>query len=73
MLQEDCNYNSAELSEGSTYYVLTCGGPGIPQVTVHRSGDHARLMLLEDNQDVSLLLFCFVVLFAQFSIIVSRV
>ncbi|KAK3858000.1 hypothetical protein Pcinc_035779 [Petrolisthes cinctipes] len=49
---EDCNYNSAELSEGSTYYVLTCGGPGIPQVTVHRSTDHARLMLLEDNQDI---------------------
>ncbi|XP_045623531.1 venom dipeptidyl peptidase 4 isoform X2 [Procambarus clarkii] len=49
---EDCNYNSAEMSEKSTYYALTCSGPGIPQVTMHRSSDHSRLLLLEDNQEV---------------------
>lgn len=49
---EDCNYNSGETSKGSSYYVLTCNGPGIPQVTLHRASDHTRLMLLEDNQEV---------------------
>ncbi|KAK7075274.1 Inactive dipeptidyl peptidase 10, partial [Halocaridina rubra] len=49
---EDCNYNSAEFSEDSTYYALTCGGPGIPQVTLHRALDHTRLMLLEDNLEI---------------------
>lgn len=49
---EDCNYNSADFSEDSTYYVLTCGGPGIPQVTLHNSAAHSRLMLLEDNHEV---------------------
>lgn len=50
--QEDCNYNSGEPSKGSSFYVLTCNGPGIPQVTLHRASDHTRLMLLEDNQEV---------------------
>ena len=54
LLQEDCNYNSAELSKKSTYYVLTCSGPGIPQVTLHKASDHSRIQLLEDNQIVSL-------------------
>lgn len=49
---EDCNYNSAEMSKDGTYYVLTCGGPGIPQVTLHRASDHSRLRLIEDNQEV---------------------
>ncbi|XP_071514680.1 venom dipeptidyl peptidase 4 isoform X3 [Panulirus ornatus] len=49
---EGCNYNSADMSKDSTYYVLTCGGPGIPQVTLHRASDHTRLMLIEDNQRV---------------------
>ncbi|XP_066966101.1 dipeptidyl peptidase 4-like isoform X2 [Macrobrachium rosenbergii] len=49
---EDCNYNSADFSKESQYYVLTCSGPGIPQVTLHKTSDHSRLMLLEDNQDI---------------------
>uniref|UniRef100_A0A6A7G5S2 Venom dipeptidyl peptidase 4 n=3 Tax=Hirondellea gigas TaxID=1518452 RepID=A0A6A7G5S2_9CRUS len=49
---EDCNYNSGEPSKGSSYYVLTCNGPGIPQITLHRASDHTRLMLLEDNQQI---------------------
>lgn len=53
--QEDCNYNSAEMSKDGTYYVLTCGGPGIPQVTLHRASDHSRLRLIEDNQEVGIL------------------
>lgn len=54
--QEECNYNAVEMSEDNTYYALTCNGPGIPQVTVHRASDHARLLLLEDNQEVCPLL-----------------
>ncbi|KAG0710834.1 Prolyl endopeptidase FAP [Chionoecetes opilio] len=49
---EECNYNAADVSEDNTYYVLTCNGPGIPQVTIHSAADHARLLLLEDNQEV---------------------
>ncbi|KAF2361490.1 Dipeptidylpeptidase IV N-terminal domain, partial [Trinorchestia longiramus] len=49
---EECNYNSGEMSKASSYYVLTCNGPGIPQVTLHRASDHTRLLLLEDNQFV---------------------
>lgn len=49
---EECNYNAVDVSKDNTYYVLTCNGPGIPQVTIHRAADHARLLLLEDNQEV---------------------
>jgi len=49
---EDCNYNTAEVSSDNSYYVLTCSGPAIPQVTLHQSSNHSRLALLEDNQEI---------------------
>ncbi|XP_076054020.1 venom dipeptidyl peptidase 4-like isoform X3 [Oratosquilla oratoria] len=49
---EDCNYNSGDVSKKQQFYALTCGGPGIPQVTLHRASDHTRVALLENNNDV---------------------
>lgn len=30
-----CLYNSAEFSKDNSHYVLTCAGPGIPEITIH--------------------------------------
>ncbi|KAL7632657.1 UNVERIFIED_CONTAM: hypothetical protein RMT77_017036 [Armadillidium vulgare] len=49
---EDCNSNSGDVSKKSTYYVLSCKGPGIPQITLHRAFDHDRLTLVEDNHEI---------------------
>ncbi|XP_076054029.1 A-type potassium channel modulatory protein DPP6-like isoform X2 [Oratosquilla oratoria] len=53
---ESCNYNEVDMSEEYSYFSLTCSGPGIPQVTLHRSADLSRIALLEDNDEVRTLL-----------------
>ena len=47
-----CLYNSAEFSTDSSHYVLTCAGPGIPQITVH-DRNSTRLFTWEKNEEVA--------------------
>jgi len=49
---EECNYNAGDMSPHGAHYALSCQGPGIPQVTLHRAADHSRLLLLQDNQPI---------------------
>lgn len=30
-----CLYNTAKFSTGNSHYVLTCAGPGVPEVSVY--------------------------------------
>lgn len=47
--QTDCLYNVAEFSEDASYYVLTCAGPDVPDVTVY-SLEKGKILDWEQNQ-----------------------
>ncbi|KAI7815507.1 DPP4, partial [Rhyzopertha dominica] len=47
----ECLYNSAVFSGSHSYYVLTCEGPGVPEVAVFAS-NKTRLDVWEDNEEL---------------------
>ncbi|CAG2059492.1 unnamed protein product, partial [Timema podura] len=47
---DDCLYSSAEFGESSSQYVLTCLGPGIPQVSLYNRSHH-QITMWEDNTE----------------------
>lgn len=50
-----CLYNTAKFSTDNSYYVLTCAGPGVPEISIYnRNGK--RVTIWEDNEAVSELL-----------------
>ncbi|CAB0042041.1 unnamed protein product [Trichogramma brassicae] len=50
--RRDCTYNSAEFSQDSSYYALTCAGPGVPEVTIH-DRDSKRIVTWESNRAIA--------------------
>ncbi|XP_045912487.1 inactive dipeptidyl peptidase 10 isoform X1 [Micropterus dolomieu] len=52
-LIDGCRFFKAEFSPNQTHFTLYCLGPGIPKVTVHRTKDPSRYVLLEDNSPLS--------------------
>ncbi|XP_014604197.1 PREDICTED: venom dipeptidyl peptidase 4 isoform X1 [Polistes canadensis] len=50
-----CLYNTAKFSTDNSYYVLTCAGPGVPEIFIYdRSGKN--IAIWEDNKGVAELL-----------------
>lgn len=47
-----CLYNSAEFSKDNSHYVLTCAGPGVPEITIYNS-NLTKLYTWEDNKAVA--------------------
>ncbi|XP_058799148.1 venom dipeptidyl peptidase 4-like isoform X2 [Phymastichus coffea] len=47
-----CLYNSAEFSKDNSHYVLTCAGPGIPEITIHNRNS-TKLYTWEGNKAVA--------------------
>ncbi|KAJ8679458.1 hypothetical protein QAD02_015245, partial [Eretmocerus hayati] len=50
--KSDCLYNSAEFSKDNSHYVLTCAGPGIPEITIHDK-NATKLHVWESNEVVA--------------------
>ncbi|XP_069698426.1 venom dipeptidyl peptidase 4 isoform X2 [Periplaneta americana] len=50
-----CLYVRSSFSSNSSYYTLTCSGPGVPEVALFNK-DHVRLMVLESNNEIRELL-----------------
>lgn len=48
----ECLYNTAEFSEDSSFYVVTCAGPGVPEVKIFTK-DHKELLDWDDNEELS--------------------
>ncbi|XP_063282328.1 inactive dipeptidyl peptidase 10-like isoform X2 [Pelobates fuscus] len=46
----DCNFVDVTFSTGGTYFILYCKGPGIPQVSLHRTQNPIDFIVLEDNE-----------------------
>uniref|UniRef100_A0A8C6Y7T3 A-type potassium channel modulatory protein DPP6 n=1 Tax=Naja naja TaxID=35670 RepID=A0A8C6Y7T3_NAJNA len=51
-LINNCTYFHATFSHNMAYFLLTCEGPRIPMVTVHRTSDTQKLFDLEVNARV---------------------
>ncbi|CAL7939159.1 unnamed protein product [Xylocopa violacea] len=47
-----CLYNTAKFSTDHSHYVLTCAGPGVPDIAIYNQNS-TRLMVWEDNEAVS--------------------
>ncbi|XP_077574654.1 dipeptidyl peptidase 4-like [Stigmatopora nigra] len=47
---ENCQYNSADFSHNSSFYLMRCGGPGIPYTSLIDNREGKELSLLEDNK-----------------------
>ncbi|XP_017947171.2 inactive dipeptidyl peptidase 10-like [Xenopus tropicalis] len=46
----DCHFVDAEFSPGSSYFILYCKGPGVPQVSVHQTQNPQDFIILEENK-----------------------
>lgn len=44
-----CLHNSAKFSEDSSYYVLNCAGPGVPEIAFYSSRDRKLVARWENN------------------------
>ncbi|XP_023289115.1 venom dipeptidyl peptidase 4 [Orussus abietinus] len=47
-----CLYNSAKFSLDNSYFVLTCAGPGVPEISIYNE-NNTKLFTWEDNQQVA--------------------
>ncbi|XP_017885602.1 venom dipeptidyl peptidase 4 isoform X2 [Ceratina calcarata] len=47
-----CLYNTAKFSTDHSHYVLTCAGPGVPDIVVYNRNS-TKLLVWEDNEAVS--------------------
>ncbi|XP_011494919.1 PREDICTED: venom dipeptidyl peptidase 4 isoform X2 [Ceratosolen solmsi marchali] len=47
-----CLYNLAEFSKDNSHYVLTCAGPGIPEITIYNK-NVTKLYTWENNKNVA--------------------
>nr|XP_023020386.1 venom dipeptidyl peptidase 4 [Leptinotarsa decemlineata] len=47
-----CSYNTAEFSKNSSYYVLTCAGPDVPQVKVFSKNGN-EVMQWSNNEELA--------------------
>ncbi|KAJ1160595.1 hypothetical protein NDU88_001091 [Pleurodeles waltl] len=45
----DCTFVDVEFSPERGHFVLYCKGPGVPQVSVHKTQDPRDFLMLEDN------------------------
>ncbi|KAK6466803.1 inactive dipeptidyl peptidase 10 isoform X1 [Huso huso] len=46
----DCTFFRAQFSPNMTSFMLQCGGPGVPKVSVHQTDDPSNYFILEDNE-----------------------
>ncbi|XP_015595104.1 venom dipeptidyl peptidase 4, partial [Cephus cinctus] len=47
-----CLYNSAKFSTDNSYYILTCSGPGVPDISIYNRNS-TKLFTWENNHDVA--------------------
>ncbi|XP_050596155.1 venom dipeptidyl peptidase 4 isoform X3 [Bombus affinis] len=47
-----CLYNTAKFSTDHSHYVLTCAGPGVPDIVIYNK-DSSKLLAWEENEAVS--------------------
>ncbi|XP_034934341.1 venom dipeptidyl peptidase 4 isoform X2 [Chelonus insularis] len=48
-----CLHNDAELSPDKSRYMLTCGGPGVPEVSIYNSANATKILTWEDNKPIA--------------------
>uniref|UniRef100_A0A0C9RFV4 Venom dipeptidyl peptidase 4 n=2 Tax=Fopius arisanus TaxID=64838 RepID=A0A0C9RFV4_9HYME len=48
-----CLYNEAELSPDNSHYILTCAGPGVPDVSIYNSMNTSKVVTWENNAGVA--------------------
>ncbi|XP_063983371.1 venom dipeptidyl peptidase 4 isoform X3 [Diachasmimorpha longicaudata] len=48
-----CLYNEAQLSPDNSHYVLTCAGPGIPDISIYSSMNASKVLTWESNAGIS--------------------
>ena len=48
-ITKGCLYNTAKFSEGMSYYVLECKGPGVPKVYLFHTNTNKQILLLNNN------------------------
>lgn len=47
-----CLYNTAKFSTDNSYYILTCAGPGVPEISIY-DRNTTKLFTWENNKDVT--------------------
>lgn len=47
----ECLYNSAGFSKNFSYYVLTCEGPGVPEVSLYAI-NNTKIEIWENNEEL---------------------
>lgn len=52
---DNCLYNSAEVSTDSTYLVVTCNGPGVPHISIY-SANGTEVLEWTVNEELNTLL-----------------
>ena len=48
-ITKGCLYNTAKFSQGMSYYVLECKGPGVPKVYLFHTNTNKQILLLNNN------------------------
>ena len=48
-ITKGCLYNTAKFSQGMSYYVLECKGPGVPKVYLFHTNTNKQISLLNNN------------------------
>ena len=48
-ITKGCLYNTAKFSQGMSYYVLECKGPGVPKVYLFHTSTNKQISLLNNN------------------------
>ncbi|XP_015112517.1 venom dipeptidyl peptidase 4 isoform X2 [Diachasma alloeum] len=48
-----CLYNEAQLSPDKSHYVLTCAGPGIPDISIYNTMNTSKVLTWETNVGVA--------------------
>ncbi|KAM4702041.1 inactive dipeptidyl peptidase 10-like [Discoglossus pictus] len=46
----DCHFVDVVFSPGGSYFILYCKGPGVPQISAHRTQNPKDFIMLEENQ-----------------------
>uniref|UniRef100_A0A6I8P4B0 Dipeptidyl peptidase like 10 n=1 Tax=Ornithorhynchus anatinus TaxID=9258 RepID=A0A6I8P4B0_ORNAN len=52
-MKERCTYFGAQFSPKNRHFLLHCKGPGVPMVSIHRTGQPGEFSILESNAPLS--------------------
>ncbi|XP_038609598.1 inactive dipeptidyl peptidase 10 [Tachyglossus aculeatus] len=52
-MKERCTYFGAQFSPKNDYFLLHCKGPGVPMVSIHKTGQPGEFSILENNAPLS--------------------